>query len=196
MANGSIAQLINELGKLDRNITNNVKKYCDEAADIAITKSVNELLKPVPDKFKDVIDEFYNAYDPSYYDRRESMYDILRLSSKRISNGEVSVVLGFDDSGMSFRKGGTAFQLSFVEGYHGGAVGTDHNGVGVDVPTYRWPPDKYYWWGNPAFKSDSPYEKFDKWMEQYWEGNTFQTIFENNFNSALERILSSNAIFG
>lgn len=191
MAANTISNLINELRSFETDFVNSVQRCAESAVDIALERSVHTMLDNIQSKFKDTVESFYNEYEPKYYSRRGSMYNVLKTNQSHTANHKVDVEIDYDEDAMTYRDGSNGlFNLAFVQGYHGGAAGTDHNGMTVDAPSYRWPYEKYYWWGGRAFKSESPYEQFDEnWLPQYWEGQTFQNLFEENFNIEFEKSL-------
>lgn len=164
-----------------------LEKCVDEASKVALGKSYVASEKIIKDKFDKCIDDFYNSYAPAYYtERAYDMYNVLKIKT---SEKERLFKYDWDEDSMNQflrnSKNGSLMELTVGYGFHGGAAGTDHNGETVDVPYYRWPMDKYYWWGNPAFKSESPYDIFMEWFREYFNGEEFRNIYNSYFQESI-----------
>ena len=117
--------------------------------------------------FNSVIQDFYSSYTPEYYDRRESMYNILQTE---ISENSLSI--SFDPSKMtSFRSGYDGedglYDQVFRHGWHGGAPSGDgHPSSGS--PYWRAPVPYYNQWGREAsIASVSPLDDFRRRISDY-----------------------------
>lgn len=102
--------------------------------------------------FNSVIQDFYASYSPDYYNRNESLYDILQTSVDADS-----LSIWFDPGRMSsFRSGYTGedglYDQVFRHGWHGGAgSGDGHPAHGR--PYWRTPIPYYNRWGREASMS-------------------------------------------
>lgn len=204
MANDNINVLINQLKKMRNDWPKAIESVGKVAANAAVSKSVEEMLKEFRPNFDKYVDEFYaSSHD---YDRRGSMYNILKIKSN-FKNNQADVSVDFDDSAMTFREGGTGLmELTFGLGYHGGAKSSkpDRKGRVVSGYHYRYPRMEgtnketgesyvaYPFWGYAAEHEDkSPYDKFIEWLSEFWEGPIFNELFQKYCQSEFERGLSS-----
>lgn len=122
--------------------------------------------KMITNIFVDAVQDFYASYDPIYYNRTWSLYNALVLNPND-EYGRFGVQLTaselYDPSGVTpFRNGDSEglFDLTIRYGWHGGAAGTDKNGMSVSSPHYRWPyaddGPRFYKWGREAVQSEPP----------------------------------------
>lgn len=132
----------------------------------------------IRDMFNDVVKEFYLDYEPLYYDRRESLYDLLYFRSKKTGTGRY-LEFGFDPSNMTHFRSGYGgedglYDQVFRKGWHGGAdkggedSGKPHPDPGT--PYWRKPQkgERYTWWGRAARIADvSPLDNMKRRMEDY-----------------------------
>ena len=127
---------------------------------------VEKINKIYPKKYEEaanyvcdnVITQWYDTYDPIVYDRRGSLYKMYEI---KIRNNKLIVDIdGEKFSGLSRY----LYELTFVEGYHGGAKKgktgidgymEDHPSPGI--PYWKTPIPQFYFWGRPALRSFSPY---------------------------------------
>ena len=132
--------------------------------------------RQITDIFTDAVRGFYNSYDPFFYNRNESLYNVLDM--KPDMYGMLPYVPTeqslFTPNVTPFERGGGAqglYERVFKQGYHGGATGTDHNGDTREVPSYRTPypgyaenaekygsTGGYFRWGRTAVQSEAPYD--------------------------------------
>ena len=195
-SSSSIQALISQLEDFHENFEKAVKTAADEAADIALEKAIKEFMEPIRENFDKYVDDFYNSYSPRVYQRRFSMHEIYKPEINKLGEKKLELVINYEDGEMTFRGGGTGLlELTFGQGFHGGAAGTDHNGTTVSYPFTRAPVDRWWQWNHAAMKSDSPYEQFQEWFDSYWSGGGFQGIFEKHFNNEFEKALSYNLVF-
>lgn len=195
MAGNDISILIRQLQRMKNEWPQILKNVGQQACDIAVSKAVEEMVSEIRPKFDEVVDTFYGSYSPRYYERRETMYDILELEA-HFTGSQAQLTLDYNGDDMTFRNGEPGLmELTFGEGYHGGASGTDRNGTMVTSPHYRQPPYLWSEWGRPAEYSDPPYDAFIDWLTEYWEGPTFQKLFERYCASEFEKGLSYNLLF-
>lgn len=142
---------------------------------IAYTLTCKEWFAKVEERvkkmFTDTIDEFYSSYTPDYYDRVESLYNILETTT--ISNG---LSISFNPDNMtSFRNGYSGgdglYDQVFRKGWHGGAgQGKDHPDPGT--PYWRTPVGVYKYWGRPADVANIP--PLDAIKKRVYEYNAHQ----------------------
>ena len=123
--------------------------------------------KRVHDIFNAVIQDFYSDYSPGYYDRHESLYEILQTEVS-----EDSLSIWFDPSKMTpFRSGYDGedglYDQVFRHGWHGGAAsGEKHPATGT--PYWRTPIPYYSHWGRrAAVSSVPPLEDMQRRVEDY-----------------------------
>lgn len=120
--------------------------------------------KKVEELFRSAVDSFYAAYSPEFYGRSYSLYDALDYQPDEygIIDDQIDNDSLFSAEGVTpFERGGGSqglFELVFMEGWHGGAAGTDRRGEERSVPSYRTPYDRYFRWGRQAFRSESPHD--------------------------------------
>lgn len=150
------------------------------ATENAITK-VNQMNKKYPQKYYNtayevcdtVITKWYSSYSPIIYDRVGSLYDMFKV---RI-NG-TKLLVDIDGEGLSGLSE-YLYNLTFVEGYHGGAKsGTSYyrspQGTKLmafphpqpGVPYWKTPIPEFYRWGRPAVRSFSPYYKIRETLDK------------------------------
>ena len=79
------------------------------------------------------------------------------------------------------RNGGSLFEKVFMQGWHGGAAGTDRHGISVGSPHYRVPPGLWSRWGRPAVKTMSPAKLF---ATQYSSADS--GVLQREFNRILD----------
>ena len=197
MANTTISSLINELRHIEGDFVKNVSECAESAALPALMKTMTEFYKPVPDKFRDFVDDFYNSYSPVYYkDRRLSMYNILDIEIKAKGPHTVSAKPVYKDEAMTFRDGSTGLiELTFTEGYHGGASGTSSSGTTVTSPYYKYPINRWTHWSRPAVQTDSPFERFEDWLDEYYDSPKLQTLINNYYDKEFDNALNKKLNF-
>lgn len=99
--------------------------------------------------FNSVIQDFYSGYSPEYYDRDESLYELLQTEVF-----EDSLTIWFDPSKMTSLRSGYSgedglYDQVFRHGWHGGASkGKGHPSPGT--PYWRAPVPYYSRWGREA----------------------------------------------
>lgn len=138
--------------------------------------------------FNETVQDFYGSYTPMYYDRNESLYDILETSAD-----DTSLSIGFDPGKMtSFRSGYSGedglYDQVFRRGWHGGAgSGEGHPAPGK--PYWRTPIPQFYNWGDEApVAAVSPLEDFKRRLADYEDSqmqsdfNKIWAIHYNNIN--------------
>ena len=188
----SIESLIGKLKNLySGSYLNILKKESKEALCVALYKSVQEMSKQLKPNFDRIVDsEFYDAYSPMFYksDRRYSMRKVFPPKDPELLQAEtdegcnISISIQVNKEAMKFRKGGTnLIYLTLGYGYHGGAYGTDRNGSSVSSPHYRRPLNTWSRWGSPAVQTESPWQLYKAWFEDYWSDETLQALLESNF---------------
>lgn len=108
------------------------------------------------------IDKWYATYSPIYYHRRGSLYDSFQVNLQGLDYS-----VEFDSSLISkfHNNSDYIYELSFIEGYHGGAKnGIDHPHPGI--PYWKTPFPIFNQWGRPAKKSWSPYYRMVSEMKK------------------------------
>lgn len=117
--------------------------------------------------FDEVVQGFYSDYTPGFYDRNESLYEILQTELS-----EDSLSIQFDPSKMTpFRNGYDGedglYDQVFRRGWHGGAAsGEGHPSPGT--PYWRTPVPYYNRWGHEAaFASLSPLDELKRRVTDY-----------------------------
>ena len=160
-----------------------------EALKQAFGKACEKASVKVKNNFREQIDAFYGAYAPSVYDRANDMYNVLKTSAS-----EEELLIEWDTGAMrQFERGGSITLADWTVGlgYHGGASGTDHNGITEGYPHYRCPVGKWWHWGKAAAFSESPYENFVDWLSEYWEGGEFSEDFLSEYHPILLSLASA-----
>lgn len=149
-----------------------VQKEIDQSVKDWVLKAEDRIQK----MFVDTVENFYNDYTPDYYDRRESMYNLLETVTT--SDG---LIIRFNPEAMSFRNGYAGrdglYGQVFVKGWHGGAAsGEDHPEPGV--PYWRDGRDRFRSWGLPAeIARISPLDEMKQRVKEYEKGQA-QDDFE------------------
>lgn len=196
--------------------TKSVEQLATEAATRATKKLMDKIYNRLEMELQDIFDlearRFYDDYNPKFYDRRLSMFDALIIKKADGKDGIVGIEFDWDNDAMQYRNGYetsygnlSLLELTFGEGYHGGAMGSAHyqrkslnknkEWVGdnnihfLETPLWRTPYGKYYYWGEPAYKSDSPYDLFMNKSEKWWSTKAkkyiepmFVKLFSEEFN--------------
>ena len=136
--------------------------------------------------FNSVIQDFYASYSPKHYDRTESLYNLLQITTTRDTlSGEFN-----SDMMSSFRNGYSGddglYDQVFRHGWHGGAgSGDGHPDPGR--PYWRTPVPYYNRWGHEAAMSDiSPLEDFNRRLsdyEKYEMQSDYDMIFSTHINN-------------
>lgn len=143
----------------------------------ATEKAINgieQMNKKYPKKYEDaanlvcdhVITQWYDSYNPIIYDREGSLYKMYDVKVK-----DSKLIVDIDGEGLS-GLGRYLYELTFVEGYHGGAkTGTSYyrspQGTKLKafshpqpgIPYWKTPIPEFYRWGRPALRSFSPYNR-------------------------------------
>ena len=117
--------------------------------------------------FNNSIKEFYSDYAPLYYDRNESLYNLIEFK-----HGADYMEISFIPEKMtSFRSGYNGedglYDQVFRKGWHGGAAsGPYHPNVGT--PYWRKPVPEFYAWGREAeIAEQSPLENIRFGLSDY-----------------------------
>jgi len=171
---------INKMKERAQEIADQVLECMNEATQRASDRYIELVDERIQECFRDAVAAFYDNYQPKYYDRNESLYDILDTEL----TGE-SYWISFHPENMTpYRTGYTGedglYQTVFKEGWHGGAAyGEDHPSPGV--PHWRTPEGIYRYWGRRAAKAaDSPFDDFKYRLQDYADGlahEDFQRIW-------------------
>ena len=163
------------------------KKYIDKCL-TEIQKSFNKIKYKHLGKFG----SYYRNYIPEYYNRRYELYKIPRIE---IDRDNETFQTYYDSERLTkwyriYKKLGPTlgkeyiYQLSFVDGFHGGARSGPPDDGGnpfpgnKDKPYWRTPPPpeefpiRYSKWGNPAVKTRSP-----------------KMLIEDDFKNAVPKII-------
>lgn len=148
-------------------LVNRVKKQMYDAALSAAHEILDEMEQDLNRFYYDIIKDFYSDYSPVFYNRAESLYDLLV-----ISNNQEGLTGGFDsDNATAFERGGGSdglYEHVFRQGWHGGATGTDKHGMTVRVPSWREPFPWYSHWGKQAARARiSPLDAWNESLETY-----------------------------
>lgn len=150
-----------------------VRSKVDEAIEPALANARADFLVFLEDKirsmFNEVVQDFYASYPPVFYDRNESLYNILQTKVT-----DESLRLWFEPEEMTpFRSGYTGedglYDQVFRRGWHGGAGSGEGHPPGGD-PYWRTPVPYYSHWGKKAKISDpSPLEDIKRRIADYQE---------------------------
>lgn len=177
----------------------NLKKQIHKELDKKYTKDLTRITNRA-------IDAFYSAYKPKYYKRKYSLRYMYKIESK---NGKVSMNFGGKYTTAKHGHGGKIldneyiFNLSFIEGWHGGAKDIrpdkierwgEHPETGIPywrTPPMPWEDDNgemqppYTEWGIRAFNSKSPNEIIDEKLKEYKD--KLSDIQNNIIDAEIER---------
>lgn len=148
-----------------------IKTRVQEVVEQVVRETAEEFFVLVEDRirtmFNSVVQDFYASYTPDYYDRNESLYNILQTSIKA-----ESLKIWFDPEQMTpFRSGYSGedglYDQVFRHGWHGGAgSGEGHPDPGK--PYWRAPVPYYNRWGHEASMSSvSPLEDMKRRVDDY-----------------------------
>ena len=176
------------------------------AVDAAVDELFAELKTELKQVYDQVITEFYDEYTGSgedvegntglFYKRNNSLYDLIQFST---DTEEFAWSFNPDKATELERAPGTVYKLSFLEGWHGGAAGTDKRGESVSLPHWRTPypyssrvkdksPAGFYRWGRKAVQSSTaPYEKWEERRADYIRDNA-RTKFVTLLQKHIDRI--------
>lgn len=116
--------------------------------------------------FRESVKEFYDAYPALTYDRRGSLYNVLKMEED--GSGQVGYESTrdlYDTSAVVGRDGTNLFDRIFIQGYHGG---------GGNPPRYRIPYGLWYMWGDYATATTSPDEIFSEKLSKAESGEMFE----------------------
>lgn len=169
--------------------------------------------------FNTAVDSFYQSYSPSYYGRRNSLYDMLQLhtdDSGMVISGLVEATDATDYRGLfdktmpTDRKGGSLFDIVFVEGWHGGAKSINAAAAATwgahpspGVPYYRRGGivigkngkrfyHKYGKWGRQTVRTESPYQKISMDLSSAERGELFEMFISIGDKYNEEAVLKIN----
>jgi len=167
--------------------------------------SIREIIPQIGEKYEEIfhwaVNEFYGDYSPEIYTRNYSLYDVVEINADE-EDMTISYI-GAPENATPFRKGGgTVFELSFLEGYHGGAASgnytvmpqSDPDDSGFTVrytphpdpgtPYWRTPHPWYTDWGRAAEWSIPPADVFMENKNNYLNTEMIRT-FEQLLESKL-----------
>ena len=153
-------------------------------------KKLEKMNRVYPERYKDELEDvgkfvtakWYASYDRLFYRPIESLFDAFRVN---LDGTDYSVE--FDSSFMDTGRDNDdyIFENSFMQGYHGGAVsGPGHPSPGI--PYWRTPYPALTFWGRPALRSFSPYNRMVSEMKR-----TIKEIDEDKqaeFDRIVERV--------
>ena len=150
------------------------------------------------------VDNFYDSYAPHVYDRWGDLYNAFKVT---VNNSIWKI--DYKSNYMRYRhrvSNDYIFELSFIGGYHGGAVnGPNHpapgslygpNLIGSGIPYYREFP-YYKTWTIPAKKSESPYLIIEDKIGNYFDevntemNKTFQNVVAPYMKEIKEQIIKT-----
>lgn len=148
-------------------INRRVKSTIQQAVEAARKEFLFSLEDKVQTIFNSVVQDYYASYTPTFYDRNESLYNLLQTSVK----GD-SLRIWFDPGAITpFRSGYTGedglYDQVFRHGWHGGAgSGEGHPAPGR--PYWRTPVPYYSHWGREAdIAAISPLEDMQRRISDY-----------------------------
>lgn len=168
---GRFADIANELTSQMNELVSRLTDIANEEFDTADEDAYREYAvvekETVQRIFADAVSSFYNAYSPMFYNREGDsgsqtggLFDILDIQEDEygmVSTEASGYVDLFNEANSpTDKEGNSLYEQVFMQGWHGGAIGTDKRGVSVSTPHYRTPYDKYYRWGREAVKTQAP----------------------------------------
>ena len=199
------------VSELVERLTDIVNEELDTAEEDAYKEYGEYETRRVREIFNEAVTEFYDAYPAGdgelTYSRNGNpesetggLYNILEITQDEYGM-VVTEAAGYTDlfnpdkmhagregGGLD---GGGLYEKVFIQGWHGGAAGTDHNNKTVSTPHYRVPKGYYTYWGRKATRTTPPasifaknYQKADSKELQ----NEFDRLIEEHEDKANERI--------
>ena len=192
-----------DIDELIAGIKSNIKAFCDELLDVmneeteeASHKAYREFAifqkRKIKDMFHKAVEDFYGDYSPEFYDRNESLYDILHIRTGMYGMASYDSYEDlYDSSKMTTdRKGGSLFEKVFEQGWHGGAESGDgHPKPGT--PYYRTPESVYSRWGRMANRSVAAKDTFEQELSIAEGGEIYREFcaISNRHNSeAMDKV--------
>lgn len=171
------------------------KKAVKEAQEKSFSEYFNVAEKKIRTIYKDTITDFYNSYSNPFYDRRESLYELIQTKK---TNDYLSI--WFEPSLISYRNGYAGenglYDQVFRKGWHGGAD-VKHRGrmlVPWSYPTLEYNGETSPWepeiWNSESILSGwklaekapiSPLQDFKRRIDQY-QKTEYQKDYENIWN--------------
>lgn len=130
----------------------------------------------------EVITQWYSSYDPFFYDRRGSLYEMFEVKL----DGTNYIVKFNNDNLGGFEE--YIYNLTFIEGYHGGARGGE-NHPKDGVPYWRTPYPFFSRWGRPALRSFSPYYRMVNRMKT--KIKEIDTEKQKEYDQIIEKAMKS-----
>ena len=206
---GRFADLAHDLNNALDTLVEKLVVIANNELDIADENAYREYGPIEKAKIKEIfdqaVDEFYDSYSPQYYDRNRSLYNILDIQEDEYGMAATEAAGYtdlFNEDNMTkvtkARDGSSLYDLVFMQGWHGGATGTDRNGMSVSSPHYRtpYPGDSslkkgYIRWGRQAARSTAPAKVFSRRYEAADSGELqqiFDSLVDKHWALAEERI--------
>lgn len=204
---------------------NEYDKIIDECIDYVIKVS-EELTRKyikiaeneITELCRKAISQFYAKYEPHYYKRKDGLKKAFKVTSNE-DNGTIEVNYSPDYMMANHRANNDyIFDISFIQGYHGGAGKGDYTILSNDEIIYTPHPNpgEMYWrkpplarfngelpehpyseWGRPAIQTKSPYvyiqERFPILEEKL--NNRMQNEFNKKMTIMINKIKKSNEEF-
>ena len=145
-------------------------------------------IKQINDK---IIEKWYDQFIPEYYDRTESLFDVLQI--KATSDGGVDLTFDTDaiDNVYHHQNSDIIYHNVYELGYHGGSLGKpDIVGYSPAEPSWRIGCGDM-WHTDPAPRSKfSPHQKIKDEITKY------NTEYNNKIKNIEERLSLINQMYG
>lgn len=180
--------------------TEQLKKRLHELGNRAVKKATHDLFGYMEIEigmiFRDIVDEYYADYSPLFYNRNESLYNIL-ITGRSENPDNPTMFIELDPGMMTgyrsgYQGGDGLYDTVFRKGWHGGAD-KDKNGMHPDegTPYYRTPYPYHegdttgYWnWGYEADRmKEAPIVMF---------ANRLQEAASGRFADEYKRLIQQN----
>ena len=216
-----INRMCDEMISRQREFADEILRVMNDETSKAMTEAYKkfgeEQKKAIEDIFNDAVSSFYDDYTPKIYKERQyGLYDLLSLRYDErgmVENGNNGDYEDFFDESKlhTDRHGGSLYELTFLEGWHGGAKTISTNKAKTwgshpskGTPYYRtggyvilngkrvW--HKYGAWGRQAKQTTpSPYEKFRSEMISAEGGSIYQMFktISDKYNDEAMKIVNN-----
>lgn len=187
-----------------KELEDKAQKVVKEAQKKSFSEYFEVVDKKIHELYKETIDEFYQDYSPRFYERNESLYNLLQTKCD-----DDELTMSFNPSKIKYRNGytespqsegvpGGLYDLVFRQGWHGGGmvrgsmlypIGRYENGKpraydGIYENGYYKPyadRDYKYSWIVANRASISPLDKFTQRINKY-QKNEYQRDYEKIWN--------------
>lgn len=138
--------------------------------------------------FISVITSWYSDYQPRWYQRNESLYNILETNpgdagyvDLRTSSDNVTPTRSGDRDYI--------YILTYRQGWHGGAW-SETDGNTASGPRYRKPYKRWTYWGSIAKHSPAPIGEFQRLLDQVLDDDTRNGVYQTIAREETSKVLT------